>query len=127
MEGAYRQEPAVSTSVVNKKPCGACANTLDVRAEFCPRCGVRQPMMAAMGMPGAPSSAILTSRNRLVAALLAFFLGGFGIHKFYLGRPKVGILYLVLFWTIVPAVIAFIEGIILLMQSDASFAQQYPG
>ena len=28
----------------------------------------------------------LGNKNRIVAALLAFFLGGFGAHKFYLGQ-----------------------------------------
>ncbi|MFU0958865.1 TM2 domain-containing protein, partial [Kluyvera sichuanensis] len=29
------------------------------------------------------------------AALLAFFLGGFGVHKFYLGKIGQGFLYLI--------------------------------
>ncbi len=33
-------------------------------------------------------------KNKLVAALLALFLGGLGIHKFYLGRTGWGIIYL---------------------------------
>lgn len=108
---------------MNRKHCFACANTLDVRAELCPRCGIRQPMVS--GMSG-QQLAISTSRNRLVAALLAFFLGGLGVHKFYLGRTTMGILYLVIFWTFIPMFVSFIEGIILLVQSDQSFAQQYP-
>ena len=32
--------------------------------------------------------------NKLIAALLALFLGGLGIHKFYLQRPFQGIVYL---------------------------------
>ena len=37
-----------------------------------------------------------------VAYALWFFFGGIGAHKFYLGRPGVGVLYIgmfVLFWT----------------------------
>lgn len=34
-------------------------------------------------------------KNRYVAAILAFFLGGLGVHKFYLGKWT-GIFYLVL-------------------------------
>jgi hypothetical protein len=33
-------------------------------------------------------------KSRLVALLLCFFFGGFGFHKFYLGRVGMGILYL---------------------------------
>jgi TM2 domain-containing membrane protein YozV len=64
-------------------------------------------------------------RNRLVAFLLAFFLGSFGLHKFYLGRVGWGIVYLLLCWTALPAIAGFIEGIIYLTMSDAKFAAKY--
>lgn len=60
-------------------------------------------------------------KNRSVAILLAFFLGGFGAHKFYLGQTVWGILYLLFFWTFIPAFIALIEFFILLLTSDESF------
>lgn len=65
------------------------------------------------------------AKNRVAAALLAFFLGGFGVHKFYLGQVGLGILYLLFFWTLIPALIAFIEFIILLCMSDDAFNQRY--
>lgn len=64
-------------------------------------------------------------KNRIVAAVLAFFLGGFGIHKFYLGRIGWGIVYLIFFWTFIPAIVAFIEFIIYLCTSDEDFARKY--
>ena len=63
-------------------------------------------------------------KNRMVAALLAFFVGGFGIHKIYLNNP-IGILYLLFCWTLIPAIIAFIESIILLMMHDDTFDRRY--
>ena len=63
-------------------------------------------------------------KNRMAAALLAFFLGGFGIHKFYLNNP-IGILYLLFCWTIIPAIIAFFESIVLLMMHDDDFNKRY--
>lgn len=60
-------------------------------------------------------------KNKVVAALLAFFLGGFGIHKFYLGQNFAGILYLLFFWTLIPAIIAFFEFLGLLLMSDQAF------
>ena len=64
-------------------------------------------------------------KSRLAAALLAFFLGGFGVHKFYLGRVGQGILYLLFFWTFIPAIVAFVEMIIYLTMTDEAFAAKY--
>ena len=33
-------------------------------------------------------------KDKTTAAILAFFLGGFGVHKFYLGESGLGIIYL---------------------------------
>jgi TM2 domain-containing membrane protein YozV len=43
------------------------------------------------------------------AALLAFFLGWVGAHKFYLGQTGLGIAYLLFFWTTIPRWISLIE------------------
>lgn len=51
----------------------------------------------------------------VVGAILAIFLGDFGIHHFYTGDTKHGILHLVFFWTGIPGVIGLIEGIIWLL------------
>lgn len=64
-------------------------------------------------------------KNKFVAFLLAFFLGGFGAHKFYLGKPMWGIVYLVFCWTYVPSIIAFIEGVLYLCSSDEDFQTKY--
>lgn len=64
-------------------------------------------------------------KNKFVAFLLAFFLGGFGAHKFYLGKPMWGIVYLVLCWTYIPSIIAFIEGVLYLCSSDKDFQTKY--
>ncbi|MBQ7144642.1 MAG: TM2 domain-containing protein [Oscillospiraceae bacterium] len=36
----------------------------------------------------------VSPKSRLVALLLAFFLGVFGVHRFYVGKIGTGILYL---------------------------------
>lgn len=60
-------------------------------------------------------------KNKTTAGLLAIFLGSIGIHKFYLGKTGQGILYLLFFWTYIPAIIAFIEGIIYFSSTDYNF------
>ncbi|MFE0412395.1 TM2 domain-containing protein, partial [Citrobacter freundii] len=59
------------------------------------------------------------------AVIIALFLGGIGVHKFYLGKVGMGILYLIFCWTLLPAIIAFFEGIIYLCTSDEDFAKKY--
>ena len=49
------------------------------------------------------------SKDELVGVLLALFLGGFGIHKFYMGQTGAGVLYLIFSWTGIPAIIGFVE------------------
>ncbi len=77
-------------------------------------------------------------KNKLAAGLLAIFLGGFGIHKFYLGYTGPGLVYLLVNtvgWIVtffllgipnmVLAVMALVEGIIYLTKSDEDFEQTY--
>jgi TM2 domain-containing membrane protein YozV len=59
-------------------------------------------------------------KNRILAALLAIFFGGVGIHKFYIGNPKAW-LYLLFSWTGFPSFIGFIQGIKYLLMSDKDF------
>ncbi len=48
-------------------------------------------------------------KSIVIAMLLALFLGGFGAHKFYLGKNISGILYLLFCWTLVPVVFSVID------------------
>jgi TM2 domain-containing membrane protein YozV/cold shock CspA family protein len=78
-------------------------------------------------------AASLSDKNRVVAALLALFLGHIGIHKFYLGKTNAGIIMLVcgtVGWiAIIPglanAIVAFIEFVIYLVKSDQDFYRDY--
>ena len=79
-------------------------------------------------------SALSGDKNKIVAALLAFFLGWLGIHKFYLGKTTAGIIMALcgtigwLLFAIPPlivGVIAFVEFIIYLVKSDAEFNRDY--
>ena len=95
--------------------CSYCGNKLPESAVVCPRCGSSLPNLKV----------ITSNKNKIVAALLAIFLGTIGIHKFYLGKPFQGLFYILLCWTFIPSVISFIEGIIYLPMSDENFYRKY--
>ena len=48
-------------------------------------------------------------KDSTVGVLLSLFLGGLGIHEFYLGNTGGGILMLVFVWTFIPVIIAFFQ------------------
>ena len=100
------------------KKCRHCGETLDVSMRKAEE-AVRSSERAAAYRPQAGS------KNKVAAFALAWILGGFGGHKFYLDRIGQGILYLVFCWTFIPAIIAFIEGIIYITMDDERFAEKY--
>lgn len=74
------------------------------------------------------------NNKKIAAALLAFFLGAFGAHKFYLGYTKQGVIMLLVFLfgfillglpSVAIGVIAFIEFVIYLTKSDDEFEKVY--
>jgi len=72
-------------------------------------------------------------KNKIVAGVLGILLGSLGIHWFYLGNTKRGVIYLLvtvlLCWTVVAPVVmeivGFIEGLIMLMKTDSEFDALY--
>lgn len=104
----------------DEKYCSECGAIIKARAEICPKCGVRQ-----FAPPNILTTLAPNGKSKLAAALFAFFLGGLGIHKFYLGRIGWGIVYLLFCWTFIPAIVALIEGILLLVMSDDEFNRKY--
>lgn len=94
--------------------CRGCGKEIHETALSCPHCGAPQKKYTHA-----------TGKSKAAAAILALFLGGFGVHKFYLGRIGAGLLYLLFCWTFIPAIIAFIEFIIYLTMTDEAFSAKY--
>ena len=78
-------------------------------------------VQTASQQPYTPSK----GKSKGVAAVLAFFLGGIGIHKFYLGKGGQGVLYLLFCWTFLPSFLALIDFIVLLCMDESVFDQKY--
>lgn len=71
---------------------------------------------------------MLTKRkSKTIAAILAFSgtLTISGLHKFYLGQPLWGIVYVLLSWTPIPKVASAIEGVWYLTQNEEAFDDNF--
>ena len=75
-----------------------------------------------------------SEKSKIAAGLLAIFLGGLGVHKFYIGCSSAGVIMLVVFFggiillgfpTFIISLIGFIEGLIYLFKSDEDFENIY--
>jgi TM2 domain-containing membrane protein YozV len=66
-------------------------------------------------------------KDKNTAAILALFMGGIGVHKFYLGRIGAGIIYLVFSLTFIPAVLGLIDFFVLALMDQDEFNRRYNG
>ncbi len=98
-----------------------------------PQQPVQQPgYQPAQPAAGAPAGA---QKSKVAAGILGILLGSLGIHKFYLGYTKEGLIMLLvsIFGSIVTlgvaafvmGVIGLVEGIMYLTKSDYDFYQTY--
>ena len=95
------------------KKCGADIGD----ARYCPKCG--EPAQEEYSRPGTMTDQ--KTVNKIAYGLIAIFIGDFGIHRFYAGKWLSGILYLLFFWTLIPGLLGFIEGIIALTRNDDGY------
>ena len=107
---------------------------MDDQAAFCVKCGVAKGMgnnycqncgrsvnpgavaCTMCGAPCTPSVNPAMQKSKLVAGLLGIFVGGLGIHNFYLGNNSRAVLQIVLSFVACGAASlwGFIEGIMIL-------------
>ena len=97
--------------------CKYCGKELPVNAVFCSVCGktLVEEAEKTSNLPSyipqnTPTMDIKpdSSKSRLVAALLAFFFGDLGVHRFYVGKVVSGFIQLVLGLSSLIALILFI-------------------
>ncbi len=92
----------------NGKYCSSCGQTIDSRAEICPKCGVRQMYPPYHGYQPRYDSygREISQKDWLTTLLLCFFLGLLGIHRFYTNSTAIGVVQLLTLggcgiWTLV--------------------------
>ena len=124
---------------VNARKCAQCGAPLDLNLTSCKYCG--EPVAAVQQQQyQAPMyqqqhtyqennynhyDSNVSAKSKTTAGILAILLGGIGIHKFYLGKIGIGIIYILFCWTYIPAILGIIEGITYLTASDEKFYQKY--
>lgn len=91
-----------------------------------------QPAQPAQPVAGAPAGA---QKNKVAAGVLGILLGSLGIHKFYLGYSKEGLIMILVsligsIFTFgiaagVMGIIGIVEGIIYLTKTDDEFYRMY--
>lgn len=113
--------------------CKNCGNQMDNNAAVCVRCGVAvgngTSFCQNCGAPTQPGAQVCTHcgsalnnipngvarKSKIAAGLLGIFLGGLGVHNFYLGYTGKAIAQICLSFCFgVGAIWGFIEGILIL-------------
>ena len=69
--------------------CANCGKEIPEQAAFCPGCG--QATRPRTSSPGATPEKVVSPHSRLTALLLCIFLGGLGVHRFYVGKIGTGV------------------------------------
>ena len=96
--------------------CANCGSTIDPEATVCMNCGVAVKK-AAGGLNG---------QDKIVMALICFFLGGLGVHNFMMGETKKGIVKIVCcFLCGISGILALIDFIMILLDKYQADPEKY--
>lgn len=124
--------------------CKNCGNVMDPNAVVCTKCGVQKGVgtnyCPNCGSATSPNATVCLScggalevvpageqKSKMVAALLAFFLGAIGAHNFYLGYTGKAIAQIVLSLCFgVGYIWSIVEGILILTGSINKDAKGIP-
>lgn len=96
--------------------CRGCGKQIHKTAPTCPSCGAVQASELHDGGD---------LKTQTAAGLWCVFLGQFGAHWFYLGRTVAGVLSLLFFWTAIPGIIAFVNGLQIAYGDRYVWAKKY--
>jgi TM2 domain-containing membrane protein YozV len=81
----YRRDASAGQAPnANEEYCRGCGRVISMAAVACPSCGA----------PTERRPPNVSDKSRLAALLLCFFVGIFGVHRFYVGKIWTGLLHL---------------------------------
>ncbi len=106
------------------KFCTNCGQELDNNATFCYSCGKKiNETTEKVEENNHSNISVTTKKSKIAAGLFGIFLGGLGIHNFYLGYNSKGLAQLLIsvlscgLLSFVSGIWGFIEGILILTGS----------
>ncbi|MQF69371.1 TM2 domain-containing protein [SAR202 cluster bacterium AD-804-J14_MRT_500m] len=110
----------------DEKYCSSCGELIKEQAEVCVKCGVR--VSRTVNRDTNTLGQEFSTRSRLVAGLLGILLGGFGVHRFYLGNIGIGIIQIVvsLITLGIGGLWGLVEGIVIVAGADWKDADGRP-
>lgn len=98
--------------------CPECGQEISDLARTCPHCGAPNAAAPKAEVPRDVVDGAFdkgpSGKSRGVCAVLAILLGDLGVHYFYLGKPLPGIVFLLCCWSCIPAIIALVQGVLML-------------
>jgi len=93
--------------------CTACGHPgININATACPSCG--KPFKAVPAV---------TEKSKFAFLVMLWFLGGFGAHYFYLGKPKIAKKFLLSWLILAPFVWLPYNFCCVMFMTDAQFAE----
>ncbi len=99
----------------NQAVCIKCGTNVGEGNRFCANCGNEVPAEASVclncGCAITKKASGDLGDKKTTAGILALLLGGFGIHNFYLGESKKGILKILIAWTGISGILALIDAV----------------
>lgn len=113
LEAMEAEQTPVTHSVASSEAqhyCYKCGTLLQKHMQVCPKC-FTPPVH-------------LTARNKTLAGFLALFLGGLGVHRFYLGQWW-GIFYIAFWFTFIPSLVSIVEALVFWFTSDERWNKKY--
>lgn len=100
--------------------CRHCGAELQENQNICHQCGAQQNEQQA------PKNDKIGGYDKVLIALLCFFLGGFGVHNFILGENKKGVTRIILSFVCgIGGIIALIDFIKILIGSYVIDPEKY--
>ena len=120
-----RRARPTAPPVVVTKHCYACGAEMEAAARGCPDCGARQPRVPRRRGRLVRRGDRRANPSKPTATLLALVLGGVGAHRLYLGQWKSGLAMLLFWWTLLPALVGFVDFVRYVLLSDREFAERY--